>query len=73
MVRGGRGHPAGAVGLRQGAAAAAVRGDYARKEGFDRDVELRSDGRADAGDSVCGVTGMVGRAKLRRDYHNQLV
>jgi len=61
VVRRGRGHRTGAAGLRQGAAAAVVRGDYARKEGFDRDVELRSDGRADAGDSVCGVAGVVGK------------
>ena len=61
MVRGGRGHPAGAVGLRQGAAAAAVRGDHAREEGFDRDVEFRADGRADASDSVCGAIGVVGK------------
>ena len=61
MVRRGRGHRTGAAGLRQGAAAAAVRGDYAGEEGFDRDMEFGSDGRADAGDSVCGVAGVVGK------------
>ena len=44
MVRGGRGHRTGAAGLRQGAAAAAVRGDYAGEEGFDRDMEFWPDG-----------------------------
>ena len=60
MVRGGRGHPAGAVGLRQGAAAAVVRGDHAREEGFDRDVEFRPAGGRDAESGDERVDGVVG-------------
>jgi len=60
VVRGGRGHPAGAAGLRQGAAAIAVRGDYAGQEGFDRDVEFRPAGGRDAESGDERVDGVVG-------------
>ena len=60
MVHGGRGHPTGAAGLCQGAAAAVVRGDYAREEGFDRDVEFRSARGRDAESGNVRVDGLVG-------------
>lgn len=60
MVCGGRSHPTGAAGLRQGAPAAAVRGHHARQKGFDRDVEFRqAGGRTDESGDV-RVDGVVG-------------
>ena len=61
MVRGRRGHRTGAAGLCQGAAAAVVRGDYAREEGFDRDVEFRPAGGRDAVPGDERVDGVVGK------------